>query len=711
MKQLFLLVSTALAISTSALAQHNLHCGSDAVMQKRFDADPTLKARMDAKNNAQRSANYGSRKQQVGPYTIPVVFHILHLGGNENISDAQVLDQMNILNIDYGKRNADTTAIIPSFKTIADSTNIRFALATKDPQGNCTNGIIHYYSADSKWDDASPTLYSQGWDPTKYMNIYVVKTIKLSNGFSAAGYTYLPGSWNTGNPTDAIVVLHDYVGSIGTSSAFNSRVLTHEVGHWLDLLHTFGWNECGVDCNNDDFVNDTPTSKGFLTCPNAANPASYQICTPGVDENFQNFMDYSYCEHMFTHDQGVRMQDALLSSTSGRNNLWTSANLLATGVTNATACAPNANFKTNKTLICVNLPVTYTDASTNAVPTSYAWTFQGGTPATSTNATEQVTYATAGTYNVTLTVTNSVGANTITKTSVIHVFDAVAATPVANFYEGFENSTTFAQNWAVINTDNDNKYFQTTTASSFTGNKCLLLNNNSGTSVATDEIVFPPLDFTGVTSATLKFRYAYTPIDNTNNDKLDLYMQSNCSLGFVGTPRYTRTANTVNPANDLSPIAGNFTFNNYVPIAASTSEWKLVTVNNLAAAYGNNNVVLKYIFTPGGGNNLYIDDIEIITNLSTPIGLTSASLYKNNFSVNPNPSQELSVINFSLTQASHVSLAITNVLGQTEQTICNTNLTQGDHNYDINTSKLAKGMYLIVLSTNGNKTIKKLIVE
>ena len=258
MKQLFLILGTIITVSTTILAQNGLRCGSDVAMQKVFDANPALKARMDAKNNAQSITDRKGTKQ-VGPFTIPVVFHILHLGGIEDISDAQVLDQINILNIDFAKRNADTTEIISSFKSFADSTNIHFVLATKDPQGNCTNGIVHYASADSKWDDSSPTLYSQGWNPTKYMNIYVVKSIKLSNGFGAAGYTYLPGSWSTGSSTDAIVVLHNYVGSIGTSNAFSSRVLTHEVGHWLDLLHTFGWNSCGVDCNNDDYVNDTPT--------------------------------------------------------------------------------------------------------------------------------------------------------------------------------------------------------------------------------------------------------------------------------------------------------------------------------------------------------------------------------------------------------------------------------------------------------------------
>jgi PKD repeat protein len=707
MKQLVVAVATTL-ISLTTVAQAQLHCGSDVAMNAMFAKNPLLKAKLVTQhlNNARLA-----KAQQTGPYTIPVVFHILHLGGPENIVDAQVQDQINILNIDYAKKNADTVDIIPSFKTIADSTNIRFALATKDPQGNCTNGIIHYNDANSNWNDASPTLYDKTWDPTKYMNVYVVKSITMSSGFQAAGYTWLPGTWNTGSASDAIVVLHTYIGSIGTSNPFSSRVLTHEVGHWLNLEHTFGFNSCGANCNNDDYIYDTPTSKGYLSCPTISNPSTYQLCNVGVDENFQNFMDYSYCEKMFTHGQAVAMQTALQSSVAGRNNLWSAGNLNATGVTTPTACAPVADFKTSKRLVCINTPVTFTDASTNATPTTYAWTFQGGTPATSTNASEQVTYTTAGTYSVTLTVSNGVGQNAITKTGIIHVLDAIAPMSVANFKEGFENNSTFLQNWLVLNNDNDNKYFQTTAVSSFSGNQSLLLNNFVNTSVQTDEVVFPPLDFTGVTSATLTFRYAYVPVDQNSKDKLELQMQTNCATSFVGTPRFTRTANTTNPLYDLSPVAGNFTFNNYVPARANITEWKLVTLNNIASAYNAKSVVFKYVFTPGAGNNVYIDDVEITTNLTTTGVAPTSPLFKNEFTLQPNPSQGSSMLSFGLTTASQVSITVSNAVGQHLQQVVNSNLNQGDHSYSINTSGLATGLYLVTLTTNGSKLVKKLIVN
>lgn len=140
---------------------------------------------------------------------------------------------------------------------------------------------------------------------------------------------------------DAIVAIHGYVGSIGTGNNFVSRVLTHETGHWLNLQHVWGsTNNPGVACG-DDGVGDTPLTKGFTNC----NLSNAIICTPGIKENIQNYMEYSYCCKMFTQGQRSRMHNALNSNVAGRDNLSSNANLIATGVINPTLnCTPLAAF-------------------------------------------------------------------------------------------------------------------------------------------------------------------------------------------------------------------------------------------------------------------------------------------------------------------------------------------------------------------------------
>ena len=126
---------------------------------------------------------------------------------------------------------------------------------------------------------------------------------------------------------DGVIALSTYVGSIGTSSPTNSRTLTHEIGHFFNLQHVWGnTNAPGVACG-DDGVSDTPITKGWDHCPSS----NYDVCNNGVDENFQNYMEYSYCDVMFTQGQNTRMHAALNSTVQNRNNLWTTNNLIATG--------------------------------------------------------------------------------------------------------------------------------------------------------------------------------------------------------------------------------------------------------------------------------------------------------------------------------------------------------------------------------------------
>src|SRR4051812_49248702 len=123
MKQFYIFIF--LLVSLSQFAQSDLHCATDLIMKKYYAAHPgaeTQRRAIDIKSKQKRSTSSAS-------YLIPVVFHVLHQGGPENISDSQVKDALNILNRDYAKQNADTAFIIPEFKLLADSTKIQFALA------------------------------------------------------------------------------------------------------------------------------------------------------------------------------------------------------------------------------------------------------------------------------------------------------------------------------------------------------------------------------------------------------------------------------------------------------------------------------------------------------------------------------------------------------------------------------------------------------
>ncbi|HEU4716907.1 MAG TPA: M43 family zinc metalloprotease, partial [Bacteroidia bacterium] len=321
-----------------------------------------------AEQELQQETDYALQHQQdrtTTSYIIPVVFHIVHDYGAENISDAQILDEMMILNRDYAKLNPDTGSIIPQFMTIASETNIEFRLATIDPDGNCTNGIDRIASKKTyQADDASKL---NPWPRQKYLNVWVVNSIG-ANG--VAGYAYYPSSVDgIGLNIDGVLILSNYIGSIGTSSPTTSRALTHEIGHWMNLSHPWGsTNSPGVACG-DDGIPDTPKTKGWNHCP---TPSTAAICDTGIVENYQNYMDYSYCSCMFTHDQVIAMHATLNSNVSDRNHLWRPDNLVATGTatTTASSCAPNADFHGNRRMVCPGGTITYTDDSWNGTVSS-----------------------------------------------------------------------------------------------------------------------------------------------------------------------------------------------------------------------------------------------------------------------------------------------------------------------------------------------------
>jgi hypothetical protein len=268
----------------------------------------------------QEAYNNQYKKNGSGPvYTFPVVFHIIHENGPENISDAQVKDALRILNEDFRKLNADFANTVASFKPIAADVEFQFCLATKDPNGNPTTGIDRIVS--STTNNAGDNARLNPWNTNNYLNIWIVKSVGTSG---SSGYTYYPTN-TIGKSTDGVMLKHNFCGSIGTVT--NPRYqhnITHEVGHYFDLRHIFeggSTSTCG-----DDGITDTPKSKMHdYTCP-----TNDQSCVSGQAQNMNNYMDYSFCYTMFTEGQKTRMRNSLVNFNS-RKNQWTTANLVATG--------------------------------------------------------------------------------------------------------------------------------------------------------------------------------------------------------------------------------------------------------------------------------------------------------------------------------------------------------------------------------------------
>lgn len=244
-------------------------------------------------------------------YFIPVVVHVIHNGGVENISDAQVISQIERLNMDfghYGSYNSDTRGV---------DTRIRFCLASTDPQGNGTTGIEHIQSeyTDLKSDDEMLTKNLSRWDQKRYLNIWVVKSIDGDE--QTQGYSYLP-RYSQGPifEGDGIVITYKYFGKITNRPTYYNlgRTTTHEAGHYFNLLHPWGGdNFDGGEggCNDDDGIDDTPTCSEdyYAISPDCNHP---EQC--GNTRMIEDFMDYSTdrCMSVYTEGQAEVMRKSIL---------------------------------------------------------------------------------------------------------------------------------------------------------------------------------------------------------------------------------------------------------------------------------------------------------------------------------------------------------------------------------------------------------------
>lgn len=664
-------------------------CHTVERMEANFKKHPELRQQYEnyqAQFNAAQENNHTQRTAAVN-YTIPVVFHILHQNGIENISDAQVQDQIDIFNRDFNLQNADTSVVIPPLKPAIGNAHITFALAKLDPNGNCTSGINRYYDARTANWEGNFSDYTYTWNPTRYLNIYVVKVIESG----AAGYAYYPGSLPTGSNMDAILILSGYVGSIGSGSTQRSRALTHEVGHWLNLQHTWGnTNNPGVACGNDQ-VGDTPLTKGFTTC---SSEIASQICTPGVSENYQNYMDYSYCSVMFTNGQVTRMTNATLSSTGGRNNLGSVSNLAATGISPVAPCAPEAKFVANKLTICVGSTVDFTDLSNVATPTNWSWTFEGGTPNVSSVQNPTITYNTPGTYSVQLVSGNAVGSSA-PETKINYI--TVLPTPITSFLnEGFEGSPVPNSTWSVKNTISSTNWEQTTQGAA-TGNNSVYVDESMDAG-SVIELYSPTYNFSAMPNLALTLKWAGAERNTTTTDYDIFSVQFSTNCGLTWTPRLVKNVRTVT-AGVSGVVNGGF---NPTP---SQFKQEVVPLGSLTSA---SNIIfkLKFVAESGGSNNFYVDDIN----------LTSTTLIKEespvlNFAVFPNPAKDKLMVLFDLLEDKTVNVHIKNVLGQTVKQSAEEQLSNGHHEMPFSISDLSSGIYFVSVTTNGTVTTQKIVVE
>ena len=271
--------------------------------------------------------------------TIPVVVHVVHrtvdnIGANTNISIAQIEDQLRILNEDFSKTNPEfPNPPRNTFINYAGNPELKFCLASIDPNGSPTTGITRTPTSKTSWDaDSESNDMKQAslggidnWDPLRYLNIWVCNLTNSSGGGQTLGYAYLPGLQGSNSQSwkDGLVVDYKFFGTTGNvNNSSDGRTATHEIGHYLGLSHTFC--ESGGCCDNDEWnVNDTPASNGIYfgnvntsTNNNSCNDLAYSnVFNTDVLDMDENYMSYASNTWMFSNSQATAMLNVLNAQT------------------------------------------------------------------------------------------------------------------------------------------------------------------------------------------------------------------------------------------------------------------------------------------------------------------------------------------------------------------------------------------------------------
>jgi hypothetical protein len=291
------------------MAVRRRQCAAMQEYERLLEESPTFR------NGQRRAEEFTSRAITSGEaekaartlITIPTVVHVVYKKPAENISLAQIRSQITALNKDYRATNPDISKVPAPWKGLVANPKIKFQLATKDPDGNRTDGVVRVQTKRNSFgpgDDVKRANRggSTAWPSDAYLNLWV-----CTLGGGLLGYAQFPGGPKA---TDGVVILNTAFGTVGTVQApFNlGRTATHEVGHWLNLRHIWGDT---LDCSGGDRVPDTPNCEG----PNFGKPKFPKVSCSNAPNGdmFVNYMDYTddAAMFMFTAGQVTRMNACL----------------------------------------------------------------------------------------------------------------------------------------------------------------------------------------------------------------------------------------------------------------------------------------------------------------------------------------------------------------------------------------------------------------
>ena len=633
---LFLLFNTSDAqLRTTSVTNGPSHrtCATPEAMEYVFSQDPAAKTRFEQQQRMleqQLSQIVTGRQNRTNAIiSVPVVVHI-GLANPNLVTDAVVLNQLDTLNWCYGNASStDSLRTYAPFRTTYGRSDIRFCLAQRTPSNNPTTGIDRVVNTTVFGMGTHPSTQIPAWDPTKYLNIWVVE---LSNG--TLGYSYLPGTFSATDQRNGLVTDYRAFGSGPSSSQggylfddYNGgKTAVHEIGHYFNLYHPWSdnTNQAGnPGCTLSDGCTDTPpTAEPTFGCP---SPPVLNACSPvapGV--MWQNHMDYAddRCMTLFTQNQATRM-NASINTSPDRTGLLTSNGCTPIPLTPddariAAIQAPSDGFVTCDATI--PLTVTIWNFGSNALTSATITVTRNGTPVQTFNWTGNL--ASLATASVTLDpVPLVLGANAIQvctslpngnadsnpANDCLTVNGSQGAGGALPLVEGFESATFPPAGWVRNNPDVGITWQRTTAGVAHGGiGKAFLDHYNYTTAGQTDDLRTPPYTVGTADSLWVSFWAAYRGYADASGTLIDTFqvmVSTDCGQSFQVV------YNVRNDTAFVAPDGSSATQETpYAPSALNHWIKKSIDLSSFITAA---NIQVQFRAINGYGNNMFLDDINI----------------------------------------------------------------------------------------------------
>ncbi|MBX3102022.1 MAG: T9SS type A sorting domain-containing protein [Bacteroidetes bacterium] len=649
-------------------------------------------------------------------YVIPCVVHVVHDVNNPSTPDSVVariiLEQMN-----YGlHRDFRALPGTLGYGHKAVDMQIEFNLASIDPNGDPTNGIVyHAHNTHSSVSQSSSAAMKQAynWDQTKYFNIWLVREITDGGGSFILGFARFPVQTGTPYTDDGIVVRYNNFSATGDYSERSyGRTATHEIGHWMNLYHTF---QSG--CVGGDLVADTPPEGSdpiYGTCTRRYNRCNND--NPDLPENNKNYMGYldDLGVNHFTVGQRNRAHAVFETASYGqRYPLWQDGNLQATG-TGPYKAPVIADFYVSNRYTCPGEPVTFYDYSMGK-PHAWEWSFPTADAGfqSSTERTPTVYFSTPGAHSAYLKVTNQGGTKDTTIEGIVVVRNiAPKSLPYAISFETSETAEYYFSNPDSGIVGLRGIAWETTALGGYESSRCARMNHSIYCEYhARDGVVLPPVDLSddSQTDASIAFSWSYVPYffsdasaqGRVYTDSLAILASTDC--GHTWTRVHQLGGIEMSVTGNFTNVSGTFNFYG--------NNWRRDTIS-LNQFLGEDNLQLKVEAINGYGNDLFLDAISVdyvqgnpgilpgVVSRHRPRQLASARLA-------PNPVTDHTHLYLDLANGQKTSLQVMDASGRLVQQVQYGQLAAGSHTLEVNLHSQPAGIYLVRLRTDdGEKTFK-----